>query len=248
MLSLLLLFVTVSLSLAAASFRTPFGPSKTKPLVFASGHVVNVATHPKPVDRRSPRPLGWIADAVYTAPRRSRSFGGSWVVPPLPAKNDGQTLYLFTGIQPTFSGPLVIAQPVLAYQQNQGEAWTLASWFCCDAGHSTPISASPGDRISGIIDYSPGQWKIVTMNLNTGKSTTLLVNTTEILNQYYVTLETYGIQQCSDYPTGSTTFKNLTAFDANGRVNLQWSIQQQDPTCRETALVQSKDIEIKYHT
>ena len=37
-------------------------------------------------------------------------------------------------------------------------------------------------------------WTIVTQNVNTTKSTTLHVKTSEPLNQYYVTLETYNTQ------------------------------------------------------
>jgi hypothetical protein len=170
-------------------------------------------------------------------------------VPALPLSNDGQTLYTFSGIQPTTQSPLVIAQPVLAYQQNPGEAYTLASWFCCTAGHSDPIPASPGDRIFGNVSYVNDLWTIVTSNVSTRKSTTLRVKTTEILNQYYVTLETYGITQCTDYPNGNTTFTNLRAVNANGPVNFQWSIQQQDSTCGEQAAeVSPQEIVIKYHT
>lgn len=143
----------------------------------------------------------------------------------------------------------MIAQPVLAYQQNQGEGYTLASWFCCTAGHSAPIPASPGDRVSGTITFSNGVWKITTFNIDQNNSTTLLVKTKEVLNQYYVTLETYNIARCTDYPVGNTTFWNLKARNANGPVNFQWSIQQQDGTCGERATeLSQQEIVIKYRT
>ncbi len=242
-----MLLLLLVIACDAATYRTPFGLQSVPPLRLASGSTVDVALHPQP--QSSPRPQGWIADAVYTASRGAAWFGGSWRVPPLPQSNTGQTLYFFTGLQPTTDSPLVIAQPVLAYQQNAGEGYTLASWFCCTVGHSDPIPASPGDRIVGTITYSNGVWKIVTNNIDTGNSTTLNVRTSEVLNQYYVTLETYGISTCSDYPSGNTTFANLKARSDVGPVAFNWQIQQRDPSCRETALDESKtEIVIKYHT
>lgn len=95
-----------------------------------------------------------------------------------------------------------------------------------------------GDIINGTMVYQKGEWVITTANLRTGKSTVLRVSTQEVLNEYFVTLETYNIASCADYPDGgSTLFTGLYATDSAGPVPLQWDIDQLDGTCNENAVV-----------
>ena len=87
--------------------------------------------------------------------------------------------------------------------------------------------------------------------MNTTKSTVLNVKTSELLNQYYVTLETYGTTQCSDYPGGNRTqFQHLKGTDKNsGQVSFDWSVQDRSAICAEKAQVQSPEqVDIVYGT
>jgi hypothetical protein len=59
-----------------------------------------------------------------------------WTVPPAPATQSGQTIYLFNGMQD--SVPMIL-QPVLqwgALQVGGGNSWTVASWYGADIAGS----------------------------------------------------------------------------------------------------------------
>jgi hypothetical protein len=72
-----LLVVLVVAVASARMYRTPFGLQSVPPTRVPSGAIVDLDLRPKQV---SPRPLGWIADAVYTGNNRALWFGASWTV------------------------------------------------------------------------------------------------------------------------------------------------------------------------
>jgi len=177
---------------------------------------------------------GWIADAIYVSSSYSTTFNGNWVVPGNPASDDGQILYFFTGLVP--SDDAVIAQPVLEYYQN---AWTLASWYCCDHGHSAPITTNVGHSVLGTMSYSGGTYIITSNDQTTSQKTTLQVTTTRTMPDYYVTLETYNIASCNDYPSGGITFTNLNGVSGGQSQNFAWQPQYPGADCNEQVIVNS---------
>jgi hypothetical protein len=73
-----------------------------------------------PATVRNPTIKGYVEASSLTT---STSFGklvGNWTVPPTPTSNDGQTVFLFTGMVDTYdSFPIgTILQPVLAWNEN----------------------------------------------------------------------------------------------------------------------------------
>ena len=173
----------------------------------------------------------WIEDYEATS---NTSFGGlvaSWIVPQAPTSNDGQSIYFFPGMCVygcNISDPQeTIIQPVLGWNANGDQAWTIASWNCCYDGnkvHSQLIQVNPGDTISGYMQStcSAGtltcpSWNIVTNDETTGASTQL--NNTPSYGQTFNwafagVLEVYNVVQCSDYPPNAgTIFSNLYLQD-----------------------------------
>ncbi len=179
---------------------------------------------------------------------------GQWTVPPAPASNDGQTLYLFPGLE-DINDVVTILQPVLGWNSDYASAWGIASWNCCENGtvyEATPKPVTSGDTILGYIYNScpPGtatcsSWDVVTQDLRTGKTSELL-NTSNFGQTFNWAFggafEVYGIVSCNDYPaisgapgSGSVSFNALNLYDdklAEVSPKWQFSVDKTDtPQC-----------------
>ncbi len=123
---------------------------------------------------------GWVENTNENIPTPGDSFTtmtSTWTVPPLPAANN-QFMGFFTSFQtwsayygnPSQSDPEDIAQPVLQYGYNPGQAesgelgpwWDIVSWEIinaddclkmppvgCQVYTSSPLLVQPGDTIQG---------------------------------------------------------------------------------------------------
>jgi len=156
----------------------------------------------------------WVENASVTT---SSSYGfmhAFWNVPPAPTTNDGQTVYLFNGME-DINDVVSIIQPVLGWNSDYADAWGIASWNCCVNGNvneATPTPVSSGDLIYGYMfdTCSAGTetcstWDIVTWDLTSGKFSELLdtSNYGQTFNWAFGgVLEVYNIVQCGDYPNG----------------------------------------------
>jgi len=152
----------------------------------------------------------------------------TWVVPSAPTSQEGQIDFFFPGIGN-------IMQPVLGWNNDFRNAWSIASWVCCSpAAESTAIQVSPGDLISGTTTQtcswgtsSCGSWIVSMTDVTTGQTTTLGAEPTQGDQSEAVggVLEVYNILQCSDYPPDGETVFNSTFYDYNGNLvpNLSWS-------------------------
>lgn len=153
----------------------------------------------------------------------------TFVVPPAPTTQEGQVVFFFPGIGN-------IMQPVLQWNNNIGNVWTIASWICCSpAMESTPVQVSPGDLISGTITQncsrgtsSCSSWNVSMTDMTNGQSTTLGAAAPTQGDQWEAVggaLEVAGLNQCSDYPPGGEFVFNSTFYDYNGNwvPNLSWS-------------------------
>jgi hypothetical protein len=190
----------------------------------ASGQLMTAEPKPPTISH------SWIesGNAINT----TSSFGelsANWTVPPAPSSDDGQTVFLFPGME-DYATDTTIIQPVLGWNAGFfGANWSIASWNCCPKGttnYSTPVEVNSGDKIFGTIKSSCSagtkscsKWDIATEDQTTGKSTTLGKTPSEGQTFTWAqggALEVYEIVKCSDYPPNkSTVFSNLALYDYN---------------------------------
>jgi hypothetical protein len=155
---------------------------------------------------------GWITYASWTNSTGTpvSLFSTKWVVPPAPATQSGQTIFLFNGIQ----NSTMIYQPVLQWGGSAaggGNYWAVASWYVDGQGgpafHSNLVQVSPGTVLTGIMTLTGQSAAGFSYNsefqgiANTGFPVTNIQELTWCIE----TLECYGITKCSDYPNTSKT-------------------------------------------
>ena len=167
----------------------------------------------------------------YVSTTTSSSYGlmeAHWNVPPAPSTNDGQTVYLFPGME-DYNDVVTIIQPVLGWNSDYASAWGIASWNCCASGtvfEATPTQVNPGDTIWGYMfdtcasgTLSCPSWDIVTYDVTSGNYSELQNTSSQgqTFNwAFAAALEVYNIVQCSDYPPGgliSSTGQGLAFYD-----------------------------------
>ena len=178
----------------------------------------------------------------FSGTTTSTSYGeliAEWTVPPAPAVNNGQTVYLFPGLE-DYADVVSIIQPVLGWNSDYYAAWGIASWNCCVSGHvfeATPQRVNPGDTIYGAMwdtcaagTLSCPTWDILTYDLSTGAYSEM-VNTSsygQTFNWAFAgALEVYNIYQCSNYPpSNSTSFHNLYLYNDSFQLipSPNWSV------------------------
>ncbi|MGB6473254.1 MAG: hypothetical protein WBF04_04155 [Candidatus Sulfotelmatobacter sp.] len=152
-----------------------------------------------------------------------------WEVPATPASNDGQTIYLFNGLE-DINDVVSIIQPVLGWNGNGLGGWSIASWNCCPSGtanESTPESVNSGDHLEGYTfsncskgTKTCGSWDVVAIDEQNGSFSQLLdtPNEGQTFNWAFGgVLEVYNITQCSDYPpsdyAGGIGFHNQSVLN-----------------------------------
>jgi hypothetical protein len=170
---------------------------------------------------------GWLDYASWYPPSADEvnSFTANYLVPPSPVTNSNQVLFYFIGTQNNGGSTVTILQPVLTWG-NGLNGWSYASWNCCPAGQqqeSTPFQGfGPGDTLQGAIQASGNNW-IVTSSWN-GKSTSLNVaDASRDFNWVDVTLETYSVSGCGEFPNGPMVFSNMVlTLDNAGVVSVPW--------------------------
>lgn len=220
------------------------------------------ARRPTKAGDTTPIPSGWLSYAEWDWSNFIGKFTATYTIPNLPASPGLQNIYYFIGLQDYTMSPFTILQPVIGYNQNGGNGWTLSSWNCCPSGQvhqgNVVTGMGPGDSIdAAITQTSPesrtysvtGNWKGKVASLN-------LELPTEAFNDAVVTLEIYHVNSCSQLMRGPFTFSNLALFDTmnspvtptwwltppgggtvcNGKLTLDGStiaIQQNLPICRD---------------
>jgi hypothetical protein len=161
----------------------------------------------------------WVEYAGTTTTSSYGFMYAYWNVPPAPSTNDGQTVYLFNGLE-DYSDVVTIIQPVLGWNSDYPSAWGIASWNCCVTGtayEATPKPVNSGDLILGALfdtcaagTKSCASWDIFTLDVTTGGESEL-INTSSFGQTFNWAfggvLEVYNIAQCGDYPSnGSINF------------------------------------------
>jgi hypothetical protein len=119
----------------------------------------------------------WVEYASTTTSTSFGELGADWNVPAAPTANNGQTIYLFPGME-DYNDVVTIIQPVLGWNSDFASAWGIASWNCCVSGtvyEATPTRVNVGDKIAGYMwdncasgTLSCTSWAVLTEDLTTG--------------------------------------------------------------------------------
>jgi hypothetical protein len=182
---------------------------------------------------KTPATNGWVETISAITNTSYGALAAIWITPPPPATNDGQTVFLFPGME-DINDVQSIVQPVLQWGGSGaggGNYWAIASWNCCISGtayNSNLINVNPGDLILGTItstcasgENSCPAWNVKTEDLNTRGKTILSKTPSEGQEwnwAFGATLEVYNVIQCADYPTGNGVTFNVRMYDEN----LEW--------------------------
>jgi hypothetical protein len=155
----------------------------------------------------------WIEFASVTTTSAYGATTAKWNVPPAPSTNDGQTLYLFNGME-DYGDLVTIMQPVLGWNSDYASAWGIASWNCCESGtvfEAPPAPVNSGDLILGYItNFCKGgtkvcsSWGVFTFDQTNGQASELIgtSNFGQTFNWAIGgAMEVYNIVQCGDYPS-----------------------------------------------
>ena len=204
----------------------------------------NVAVVP---DRAPLLGSGWITFTDWTnnTGQPISSFSTTWVVPPEPHTQSGQTIFLFNGIQ----NPTMIYQPVLQWGPSGaggGSYWAVASWYVDGQGgaafYSTPVRVNPGDVLVGVMTLTGQSPAGFSYNCefqgiaNTG----LPIQNVQELTFCIETLEAYAVTQCSDYPnTTVTSFTGISIQTGATSPALTWNANNSVTDCGQHAVVVS---------
>ena len=156
----------------------------------------------------------WVEWASVTTTSSYAYLYSFWNVPPAPAFTDGQTVYLFNGLE-DIDDVVTIVQPVLGWNADFSNSYGIASWNCCVSGtvvEATPVPVNSGDLIYGYMfatcpagTLSCSTWDVVTLDLTTQHESELLFtpNFGQTFNWAFGgVMEVYSILQCGDYPSG----------------------------------------------
>ena len=188
----------------------------------------------------------WIAYTGWTNTTGTpvSSFRTTWVVPPEPETTNGQTIYLFNGMQDT---PVtMILQPVLQWGNSPaggGRHWAVASWVVFSGGgafFSKLVRVHPGDTLTGVMTLASqvgGVFNYFCEFEGIGK-TGLPFMGVQQLNWCAETLEAYDITTCSDYPdTPQTRFRDISIRTGSTRPAIAWSPVNAVTGCGQSARV-----------
>ena len=191
---------------------------------------------------------GWIVYASYIEPASNviMSMTTTWVVPPAPARQDGQLIYLFNGLQDSPTSHIL--QPVLQWgvsPDGGGSKWEIASWFVDssqNAFKTSLVQVNEGDKLVGVMrmtgkannkfNYSCEFLGHAQTILNV-QSANQLVNPVE-------TLECYGISDCREYPNAYlTTMHSISVNTSNVSLPLLFGVANSITDCGQHADVVS---------
>ena len=168
----------------------------------------------------------WVEYGWTSTSTSYGELGSNWYVPAAPSANNGQTVYLFPGLE-DYNDVVTIIQPVLGWNSDYASAWGIASWNCCTSGtvyEATPTRVNVGDYIEGYMwdncasgTLSCSSWDVLTYDLTTGNYSELMSTSSQGQTFNWAfggVLEVYNIAQCSDYPSsGSFNFINLELYN-----------------------------------
>lgn len=173
-------------------------------------------------------------------------FSATWHVPSPPTKDNGQTIFIFNALE---NGPDII-QPVLQWGGSAaggGPYWGIANWYLTDWGNKVFISplirVFPGTKLVGTIKLTNQSINSFSYNSSFEEypGSELQVNNARKFYDALISLETYFISRCGDYPSDMRISINdikmktdtITPF-------LNWRVQKyRQVNCGQYTLIRS---------
>ncbi|WP_030435758.1 hypothetical protein [Actinoplanes subtropicus] len=193
---------------------------------------------------------GWITYASWlndTGTPVSR-FTTTWTVPPAPATSNGQTIFLFNGIQ----NSTMIYQPVLQWGPSAaggGAKWSVASWYADgqtgQSFHSTLVDVDEGDVLTGVMTLTGQGPAGFSYDCEfTGIATAgLPIQDVEELTWCIETLEAYGVTVASDYPNSSyTAMRGIGIDTGTTHPSFTWTGHNDVTDTGQHTLVENEDV------
>ena len=152
---------------------------------------------------------GWITDGSWTNSTGNplTYFSTNWIVPSNPTGSDGQTLFLFNGLQDGTTSTSHILQPVLQWGTSAaggGNYWSVGNWYAgcatCTALYTSLSTVSAGTNLQGVMQQTAQSGSNYSYSSSFVGYNSLSVSNVPQLYDVYETMEAYGMQQSSDYP------------------------------------------------
>jgi hypothetical protein len=190
---------------------------------------------------------GWIAYAYWNngTGNSISAFRTTWQVPPIPATQSSQVIFLFNGIQ-NFGNNYGILQPVLQFGNSAaggGPFWSVASWYVTSGGqafHTDLVRVNAGDTLVGVMTRTGQTGSAFNYNSEFEgiAGTSLPVQNIAELLWANETLEAYSISQCSDYPAADSTALGSISIQTGATTPvLNWTPINQVTDCGQHAVV-----------
>lgn len=175
---------------------------------------------------------GWITYASWanTTGQPISLFATNWIVPPAPATQSRQTIFIFNSLADAAQDDIV--QPVLqwgAAAPGGGNYWAVANWYVDPSGnafYSSLVPVEEGTALVGKIalrDQSEGSFNYLAEFEGIPGTALPVLNVAELVFATE-TLEAYQISACSDYPNSPRT--SMSSIDLrvnNSPVLLAWT-------------------------
>lgn len=191
-----------------------------------------------------PLASGWITYTYWSNPSSTpiTYFASTFTVPPAPATSNGQTIFLFPGLQNSTS----ILQPVLQWGPSAaggGNYWAIVNWYVSANGSalfSNLVRVNPGTVLKGIMTQTgtTGSNYNYTSAFSGYSSITLTVNNIQKLYWAAEALEAYNAVVCSDYPnTAKTRYSAIELRVGTAQAPLSWNVVNEITDCGQHATV-----------
>lgn len=206
---------------------------------------------------------GWIEWSYQTldAPAAVKSLEATWTVPSAPSRVAGQTLYIFPGAR-SYPATGSILQPVLAWNAQGDQAWSMTNWNCCIAGKAysgSPMKVATGDVVRGKIEGAncgPNgvchDWSVRSADLTTGRSSTFKTKAYgQAFNNFFGgVLEAFGLSTCDQMPAnGSIDLHDIVVTGTDGSTLLPtWSTQASAAYCATGVAASADDTSLTFST
>jgi hypothetical protein len=218
--------------------------------MISPGQELAIGAAPRALTRKAqpgpPDTSNWISYAYWLNETKEpiTLFRTAWQVPPAPATQASQLIYLFNGIEPADGS--IILQPVLQWgdsgadedgMQRTGPFWTVASWSVGTEAHHTPhVRVNPGDLLVGVItllDQADGQFRYscefqgvagTAHSLKIGSPLVWCAVTLEAYENGSSAPPPYDLNAVSEYPPcGATAFKTINIRNGSGQ-SVNWAV------------------------
>ena len=155
---------------------------------------------------------GWITYAYWTntSTKPITYFSTNWIVPTAPVTDNGQTVFLFNGIDPATPSDAIL-QPVLQWGPSAaggGSYWAITNWFVTDSSSfwgDSLITVTNGTNLQGVMELTneTGSNFSYSSYFVGYPNCTLLVDSAVELKWANQTMEVYGATSYLDYPPDS---------------------------------------------